>query len=96
MNTKEKIEVMQGYEDGKPVECNLLKRGVWTVIEEMPIGEEGPIWDWYQNYYRIKPEPREFWLNIYEHHTARFASETMANNYQLKDRIECIKVREVL
>lgn len=48
--------------------------------------------------YRMKPEPREFWLNIYPQpdtiavHTTKAQADAIA----LSDRVECIKVREVM
>ena len=52
MNTKEMIEVMQAYEDGKTIQVR-DKEGLindWSV-------RKSPCWDWSKNNYRIKPTP---------------------------------------
>jgi hypothetical protein len=53
--TRERIEVMQAFVDGK--EIQVRERGVdeWESVS-------GPSWNWYSNEYRIKPEPREIWI----------------------------------
>lgn len=51
MTTKEKIEVMQAYADGKGIQHSWKNKGSWIdVVNE-------PIWDWEAFDYRIKPEP---------------------------------------
>jgi hypothetical protein len=48
--------------------------------------------------YRIKPEPREFWVNVYPHGVDNIIHYTKvdADNWAANDREECIKVREVI
>ncbi len=57
--TAEAILVMQAWIDGEEVE--------WTRRDE-PVfpwkGSNGFLWDWNTNKYRIKPQPREWWLNL--------------------------------
>ena len=51
------IEIMQAYLDGKGIEvCNKASKFKWvnTVI---------PSWDWISSDYRIKPKPKELWVN---------------------------------
>mgnify|MGYP003329924594 CR=1 FL=1 len=49
--TKEKIEVMQAFEEGKPIQIRINKEdGKWFDFKETPH------WNWEENDYRIKPE----------------------------------------
>ena len=60
MNIKEKIEVMQAFEDGKAIFERCIAHGaVWKKCEH-------PIWDWSTRQYVAKEEPREIWVNIYD------------------------------
>lgn len=66
MTTKEKIEVMQAYLDGKQIQTRRLRRdkGGWA---DWP-NEGEPVWDFWSCEYRIKPEPRipiEGWAVLY-------------------------------
>ena len=59
MNTKEMIEVMQAFEDGKEIEEsqrykdkeNGMPYNKWVMVEQ-------PIWNWSNNDYRIKPKEK--------------------------------------
>jgi len=53
--TKKAIEVMQAYVDGKPVQYLALS-GRWVMTGL-------PIWNWKSLNFRIKPKPREVWIN---------------------------------
>jgi len=48
MTTKEQIEVMQAYLDGKEIEVYNPYTSKWDQIED-------PLWNWSTNRYRIKP-----------------------------------------
>ena len=48
MNTKEKIEVMQAYEEGKTIQVYDLERHEWMDCHS-------PAWNWLGFDYRIKP-----------------------------------------
>lgn len=54
MTLREKIEVMQAFERGECVEVRTdkTKSGTWSVAID-------PLWDWNNNDYRIKPEPKQ-------------------------------------
>jgi hypothetical protein len=56
--TKEMIEVMQAFEDGKGVEAKGRNVG-WVLASN-------PIWDWRTFDYRIKPEPKVIYANEYD------------------------------
>ena len=82
---KEQIKVMQGADDGGDVEVNSGK--VW---HETPF----PSWNWADKDYRIKPEPMEFWVEVYES-----GNHTVHENHQAivsLGHIKTIKVREVM
>jgi len=57
--TKEKIEIMQAFEDGKTVECRGESSGIWGKV-----AVPNPLWNWPDCEYRIKPEPIECWVNV--------------------------------
>lgn len=52
MNTKEKIEVMQAYLDGRKLEAQHPGSPNWTDW----IAEREPIWNWEMVFFRIKPQ----------------------------------------
>lgn len=58
--TKEMIEVMQAYEDGKEIEYYSNLIGGWVLF----VGT--PSWSWDKSDYRIKPEPKEPTYRPYE------------------------------
>jgi len=59
MNTKEKIEVMQAYLDGKTIETEYMD-GVWCNWNS----SSEPSWCWLSSKYRIKKEPLVFYVNV--------------------------------
>jgi len=50
--TSEAITVMQAYVDGAEIEIG----PEWATVKE-------PTWTWTYSEYRIKPGPREFWID---------------------------------
>jgi hypothetical protein len=100
MDTKQKIEVMQAYVDGKKIEYK--ERGTtfpyWTTFS---FGE--PSWNWGRCEYRIKQEPREFVVAYREDNgkligIAESASRliTVSPTDVKLGMIKTMKVREVL
>ena len=53
MTTKEKIAVMQAFDEGKPIEYKLA-----TDSDTDWVLNSDPQWDWEKCIYRIKPEPK--------------------------------------
>lgn len=51
MTTKEKIEVMKAYEEGKTIQAFDLEQGKW-------VNCHNPTWNWLSFDYRIKPESK--------------------------------------
>ncbi len=76
--TAEAIIVMQAFVDGAEIESTSAREEWHPIIES--------VWNWDDCEYRIKPSPREFWINP-ERMTVWSTKGT--NN-------DCIKVREVL
>jgi len=66
MTTKEKIEVMHAYLDGKQIQTRLIgERNRWATWKP----KKEPVWDFWHCEYRIKPEPRipiEEWRVLYK------------------------------
>lgn len=60
--TKEKIEVMQAFLDGKKVEFKDVLDNRWHIMLVL----REPAWDWESVDYRIKNEPLECWVNTYK------------------------------
>ena len=59
-STAEKIAIMQAFLDGKKIEVRTSPDRGWREIDTV-----NPHWDWYGQDYRIKPEPKEIWVNEY-------------------------------
>ncbi len=51
MNTKEKIKVMQAFEDGEAVEYQSKGNAMWSMATS-------PNWDWAGYVFRIKPKKK--------------------------------------
>jgi len=89
MNTKEKIEVMQAFEDGRAIfERPLCHGGVWKRCEY-------PSWNWGNHEYKVKEEPREIWVNVYDYGVHVHDSESGAKGGISKGG-KTIKFREVM
>lgn len=88
---KQKIEVMQAAEDGKDIEIKgtKLSGDYWHTNSEY-------CWDWANFDYRIKPEPIEFWVNVYSGHTgSRYATKETAESNAEHGVLRTIKMQEV-
>lgn len=88
--TKKAIEVMQAFVDGKPCEWKFERRGPWDRVRR-------PTWNWCENDYRIKPEPKNIWVNEYKdcmavHESAEDANENAGNDAVRK----AVHYREVI
>lgn len=105
ITTKEKIEVMQHFANGGKVECiERFSNGKWFTCDS-------PIWDWPAHDYRIKKEPRTFYLVLRANgepvysslHEDKESAEQAASNYNQQiingpeyKPYSVIKVQEVL
>jgi len=89
LNTQEQIKVMQAYVDGKAIE---VQKGVCTEWLDAP----QPSWDWWEQTYRIKPEPLELWVNVYPSGTVK-AHKLECEAKQYRGTVaRTVKMREVL
>jgi hypothetical protein len=86
---KEKIKLMQAFDEGE-------------FIEEVPIGgnkwcvELEPRWNWEEFDYRIKYELMEFWVTVYDSGTiACWTTKEEADENLSSINSRTIKVREV-
>lgn len=87
---KEKIKVMQAALDGKEIEYKYPEGGEWH-------STNNPLFKWVLFDYRIKPEPLEFWVNVYDN-DGGVAHKTKEQAIQGHggDKCKTIKVREVM
>lgn len=80
--TKELIAVMQAYVDGKKIEIFDESADEWIDIEY-------PVWNWYNNVYRIKPESsyrpfrnvEECWKEMQKHRPFGIMSSKNSKDY---------------
>jgi len=86
---QEKIAVMQAAAEGKKIEFRDLVYVAWA---DCP----NPKWNWGYFDYRVKPEPREFWINLYPCNMYPYDSKESADLCASTARLECIHVREVI
>jgi hypothetical protein len=87
--TKEAIKVMQAFVDGKKIEItnNSTEPNTWTDFYD-----DSPTWNWYVFSYRIKPEPKEFWIVG----GSAYADNQLASCYARTNNLKVIHVREVV
>jgi len=91
----EKIEVMQAALDGKKIRYRIVD-GLWST----PAGQsELTVFNWAEFDYEVKPEPIEFWINIYSREKDfrwAYQTEEEAANSAAYGYLKTIKVREVI
>jgi hypothetical protein len=86
-DTRKAVEVMLHYADGGEVQI----KAETSEDDWQDLRHDTPGWDWISSDYRIRPEPREYWVDV-----------THLAVYLPKDVVESsppdkwIKVREVL
>ena len=87
--TKVAIAVMQAFVEGEKIE-RMISGNQWQEVEE-------PVWSWNEVNYRVKREPREFWVNVYEKRESyTWSTKEEAERMARDDRVACVHVREVL
>ena len=88
------IAVLQAAKEGKTIQYGARRnRGT-----DKNWGDaSNPIWDWATYDYRVKPEPRRIWVNMYDDHRG-FAhpSREQANARAGNHRDECVEFVEVV
>ena len=90
---QEMIAVMQAGLDGKRIQYQ-DKKGVspWQDCDHIA----NLSWDWWECDYRVKPEPREFWANVYPGPRVCFHSNQRDAEDQRTESGVTIKLREVI
>ena len=82
------VAVMQAFAEGRPVECLFHGSSAWR-------DDQSPCWDWSSYTYRVKREPREFYLVSRPRMVGLQVFE--ANGRPVPgDTLSCIHVREVI
>ena len=91
--TKKAIAVMQAYVDGKQIES--AQQNYKYTLQE---GCDSPLWDWSLYSYRVKPEPIECWVTIFNGHVCSTChdSEESASHITDKPNWTVRKFREVI
>ncbi len=87
--TEGKIVVMQAHANGADIEYKSKSGGDWNRATT-------PTWDWSNAKYRVRPIPREWWINVEPGAMFMRTSEDAAKRNAQPQRIECIHVREVI
>ena len=92
--TLDKISIMHSYEDGKTIEVQSPIGSKWQ--DWTKYGE--PQWDWANHDYRVKPEPRVYYTNVYENGKAGLLSKSRQEAIDLRStrRADIIKLVEVI
>lgn len=90
---KELLPVMQAWIESKPIEVRTHPNGHWEVYRGTCPDFDHELWSW-----RIKPEPREYWVNVYNGWLGNlYPTKETANKDAVADqRQELIHLREVL
>lgn len=86
-NAKDYLLLVQALADGKTLQE--LYSGSWVDLPYVEFSFEPA-------HYRIKPEPREFWINTYPRYSCVHATKEDANNATASGLTETIHVREVI
>lgn len=89
---KRRAEIMLAFAEGAKVEVREI-----TEADNKWRPTNSPAWDWYRGDYRIKKEPRMFYINAYPDGSYSQAQPDRDTADQLAGyrRTECIKVVEV-
>ena len=87
-DTKKAIAVMQAYVDGEEIEW---RDHVYSDAPWKPVKGE-PLWAFEHNEYRVRSNPREFWVVPRKDATGFFLTE---DEYQSGEWVGAIKVREI-
>lgn len=92
--TKKAIEVMQAFVDGKTVQHFSRALG-WLDFKD---GVNSPSWCWDGVNYRIKPEPKDIWVNEYDGYwgTAWGTKEEAENGVGQYATRKAVRYREVI
>lgn len=91
MKPQDMISVIQAYIEGADIQSrkiNDIEYGVTTYFDC-----ESPQWDFANCEYRVKPAPREFWIDLNSNGNVNHCTHYTADR---NEGMRYIKVREVL
>jgi len=90
MNHDEMIEVIQAHKDGKTIQLRHKNQPKWVDFSK-------PLWNFDNTDYRVKPEPREFYIDLNSNGTVQCGLPVRASDGSASSLAsETIKVREVI
>lgn len=95
MTNQEIIAVVQAAIEGKKIEWRWKDRAESPWMETLYPGKG--TWDFEHLDYRVKREPRTWWVNVYPDWSYGFYhSKQAADNCAGHERTECVRVCEVM
>jgi hypothetical protein len=92
---KELLPILQAFAEGKDIQCWQERKDKWETIKDPDV------FAWASSRWRIKPEPREFWIhksiqNMYAHNSEIEARQGAFDGAGIATGSTIIHVREVL
>ena len=90
--TEQAAAVMMAFSAGQQIDSRFcFKAGLaWQL-------DLAPNWNWAIKEFRLRPKPREWWVNVYANdQLAIHCSRDDANEIASLTRIECVRVTEVI
>jgi len=78
--TKEKIAIMQAFEDGKVIQFRLKGLAYWDIVEK-------PAWNWDAFAFRIKPEPKKAMMQMWQNSEGFYAAYPVSDGYRKTKKI---------
>ncbi len=88
---KDAIEILLAAEDGKVIEVR--QRGIWVHLYNPKNMHQ---YNFSRNDYRIRPEPMEFWVDVYSNDHVEIASDKNRELYKGTPVERVVKMREVI
>lgn len=88
---KELLPIIQAFADGKQIQFKSVCKNKWEWKDV-----EDPQW-FDRNEYRVKPEPKEVWVNEYPSGSMfGYSSKYLADESKVYGRVSCTHYREVI
>lgn len=84
--------VIAAFGEGRDIQYS-MSGGIWITYTG---NTHDPIITSFGYNWRIKPEPREWWVNIYPNDAMIHENKESADISANLSRIECIRVREII
>ena len=84
--------IIAAHAAGKVIQFRSITTSQWY-------DKPDPDWTARPEHYRVKPEPREWWINVYPTShggSAAHLSRAIAVKFSDPSRVECVHVKEVL